>query len=76
MGLLKPTQEILTAHIRLQATHDVGIEIDCKLDVLQGRLEGPDGLTEEEFSLKDKLVVKYFETKPLSAHKKLKQKRD
>lgn len=58
---------------KVVSTQDAGIEIDCKLDVLQGRLEGPEGLTGEEQSLKDKLVVKYFETEPLSANQKLKQ---
>ena len=60
---------------KVASTQDVGIEIDCKLDILQGRLEGTGGLTGEEQSLKDKLVVKYFETEPLSVNENLKQKR-
>ena len=42
--------------------------------MLQVRLEGPEGLTGEKYFLKDKLVVKYFETAPFSANEKLKAK--
>ena len=36
---------------------------------------GPDGLTKEEESLKDKLIVKFFEAEELSPQERLKQKR-
>ena len=56
------------APYKVSSTQGANIQIDCTLDVLQGHLEGPEGLTGEEQSLKDKLVLKYFETEPLSAN--------
>ena len=46
---------------QLTSAKDPNHFLSCNLPHLRGRLVGPDGLTEEEESLKDKLLVKYFE---------------
>ena len=60
---------------QLTSEADPNRSLPCDLAHLRERIVGPDGLTKEEESLKDKLLVKFFEAEELSPQERLKQKR-